>query len=72
MSPTGRLAAICLIGMIIPPGISAHPLDALSAAEISATVEILRDNGSIDVGARFPTLTLHENDKASVRSWRFS
>lgn len=72
MSLTGRLAAVCLIAMIIPPRILAHPLDALSAAEISATVEILRDNGSVDAGARFPTLSLQENDKASVRSWRSS
>lgn len=70
MSPIGRLVVICLLGMIIPPRVSAHPLDALSAAEISSAVEILRQSGSVDAGAKFPTLTLHENEKSTVRSWR--
>jgi primary-amine oxidase len=70
MSLIGRLAVICLIGIISPPRISAHPLDALSAAEIRATVEILREDGRIDDNAKFPTLTLQENDKSSVKAWR--
>lgn len=70
MSLIGRLAVICLCGLIFPSGIPAHPLDALSAVEISATVEILRANGGVDADAKFPTLSLQESDKSSVRSWR--
>ncbi|MGD8809897.1 MAG: hypothetical protein PVG24_09845, partial [Gammaproteobacteria bacterium] len=71
MRSNGRLAVICLIGLgSFSSGLSAHPLDALSATEIRTAVAILRDSGNVEAGARYPTLTLRENDKGSVRAWR--
>src|SRR5256885_14056098 len=47
-----------------------NPLDALTAAEINRTVDILRVAKRVDSNTRFPTITLLENSKASVLAWR--
>jgi primary-amine oxidase len=47
-----------------------HPLDALDAKEIARAVDILRSSGRIDAAAKFATLTVQEDDKDAVRSWR--
>lgn len=46
-----------------------HPLDALTADELSRAVAILTEAGHADEGARFPALTLMEPDKAEVLAW---
>ncbi len=48
----------------------AHPMDALTPSEIEAAVTILQDSGRVTDSARFPTLTLLENDKADVWAWQ--
>ena len=47
----------------------AHPLDALTAAEIDRTVAILKSAGRVDEKTLYPTITLVENSKASVLVW---
>jgi primary-amine oxidase len=47
-----------------------HPLDALTAAEIEATVAILRAAGHAPEGSDLPVLTLREPPKADVLAWR--
>ena len=48
----------------------AHPLDGLSAEEMTATVEIVKAAGKVGDDARFPLLELKEPDKAAVLAWR--
>jgi primary-amine oxidase len=47
-----------------------HPMDALTAAEITASVDILRKAGDFDDAARIVFLALDENPKADVRAWK--
>jgi primary-amine oxidase len=47
-----------------------HPMDALTADEITRTVEILRQARHVQKGARFPMITLQEMEKAAVRAWK--
>jgi primary-amine oxidase len=49
---------------------AAHPLDGLSAPEITAVVEILKADGKTDADSRFPLIELKEPDKAAVLAWR--
>src|SRR5436305_15133611 len=48
----------------------AHPLDALSAAELHQVKAILQADGKLGPKARFHNVDLDEPDKAAVRSWR--
>jgi primary-amine oxidase len=50
--------------------VSAHPLDALSAEEITMAMRVLRGAGHADAAARFPLITLDEPDKAAILAWR--
>ena len=47
-----------------------HPLDPLTAAELSATVTIVRREVNLDERALFETVMLREPDKSTVRSYR--
>src|SRR5262245_46485170 len=47
-----------------------HPLEPLSAAEIRATVAILRRDGSLADTFRFASIELQEPPKAEVKAWR--
>ena len=53
-------ALVAAIG--IPRPLSAHPLDALSTAEIGAAISVLRAAGHADAATRFPLITLAEPD----------
>ena len=53
-----------------PSATPSHPMDALTPSEIEAAVSILQDAGRVTANARFPTLTLLENDKADVWAWQ--
>ncbi len=55
---------------MLQPAVPAHPMDALSSVEIENAVTILRESERITANARFPTLTLLENDKADVWAWQ--
>jgi primary-amine oxidase len=46
-----------------------HPLDALTGAEISRTVDILSAAKHVNSETRYPTITLVENSKQSVLAW---
>jgi primary-amine oxidase len=43
-----------------------HPLEPLTAAEISAAAAVLRDSGRTGPGSRFVSITLHEPVKSAV------
>ncbi len=47
-----------------------HPLDPLSAEELSEAVEVLRNSGHVDDESRYPIINLHEPPKAEVLSWK--
>lgn len=46
-----------------------HPLDALTAAEIQSTVQVLRSAGRIDNASRLPIIRLQEPAKDFVLAW---
>src|ERR1043165_2893856 len=48
----------------------AHPLDALSAAELRQVKTILQADGKLGPRARFHNVDLDEPDKAAVTAWR--
>ena len=48
---------------------AAHPMDALTADEITASANILRAAGKLGGTALLVSLTLEENPKAEVRAW---
>ena len=48
----------------------AHPLDGLTGAEMSATVEILKAEGRVTDAARFPLIELKEPEKSAVLAWQ--
>jgi primary-amine oxidase len=70
MSPCSRTIIGCLIILVLSAHVAAHPLDALSATEIRSTADVLRSSDLVDAEARFATLTLHENDKPTVKAWQ--
>ncbi|WP_218080176.1 copper amine oxidase [Anthocerotibacter panamensis] len=47
-----------------------HPLDALSAKEITATVAVLKASGKVDKESRFAAIMLKEPAKATVWKWQ--
>jgi primary-amine oxidase len=51
------------------PLLAAHPMDALTPDEISASARILRAAGKFGETVRLVSLTLEENPKAEVRAW---
>lgn len=73
-----RCAGMCLLSLtlLLPqvatlqPVTPTHPMDALTASEIETAVTLLQDSGLVGDQARFPTLTLLENDKSDVWAWR--
>src|SRR5690348_23353 len=49
---------------------AAHPLDALSGAEIETAVAALRAAGHADAATRFALIDLDEPAKAAVLAWK--
>ncbi len=47
-----------------------HPLDPLSAEEITNAVSVIADSGKVDRTTRAAIITLLEPDKAEVRKWQ--
>ena len=64
-----HFAALLVTTIVRTAVASAHPLDALSAAEIDAAVAILRAAGHADTTTRFPLITLAEPDKTAILAW---
>ena len=52
------------------PTAVAHPLEALTGAEISAAVALVRADGRFDDSVRFAYVGLEEPTRDQVRSWR--
>src|SRR5437868_6383910 len=48
----------------------AHPLDALTGAELTQVKAILKAEGKIGAQARFHSVDLDEPEKAAVLAWR--
>jgi primary-amine oxidase len=63
------VTALLVAVIAVPRPLSAHPLDALSAAEIGAAISALRAAGHADAATRFPLITLAEPDKGAVLAW---
>ena len=53
-----------------PPASASHPMDGLTADEISAAVDVLRSAGKFGDAARVVSMTIDENAKDEVRAWR--
>ena len=47
-----------------------HPLDALTAPEMWAVYDTLRDSGHLEANARITMVTLHEPPKDEVLAWK--
>jgi primary-amine oxidase len=58
--------AIVIGGVALPAQTTPHPLDALSAAEITRAVSVLRDAGRVTPGTRFGTITVQPLSKPST------
>src|SRR5258708_6597210 len=67
-----RLAGFAAVLTVFLPvsGGAAHPLDPLSAEEITAAVAVLRAAGLADPNTRFPLIALDEPAKAAVLAWQ--
>jgi len=63
-----------LISIIFMPGILfgsvSHPLDALTAEEITKAASILRESGHADKQTLFSSIKLQEPEKSIVLSWK--
>jgi primary-amine oxidase len=64
LSSSLALAAFALAGDV------PHPLDGLSADEISTAVSVLRDEKKVDDDTRYPHILLDEPPKAAVLAWK--
>jgi primary-amine oxidase len=51
-------------------GAAGHPLDALTAEEITKAVAVLRQAGLVDAQTLFPNISLLEPSKAEVLAWQ--
>src|SRR5437762_8095885 len=60
------VTALLVAAIGVPRPLSAHPLDALSVAEIGAAISVLRAAGHADAATRFPLITLAEPEKQAV------
>lgn len=70
--PLRRAVAIALValgGLGAARSVAAHPLDPLSAREITAAVAALRAGGFADAATRFALIDLDEPSKADVLAW---
>jgi Cu2+-containing amine oxidase len=54
---------------VAAPLVATHPMDALTAVEITASARILRAAGKLGDNVRIVSLSLEENAKAEVRAW---
>ena len=49
---------------------SAHPMDALSGAEITQVVSVLKQGGKVDDQTLYSAITLKEPPKAAIMAWQ--
>ncbi len=67
-----------LVGMTVCVGLAFaqdsegpfHPMDALTPAEIAATVKLLTEAGDANDQTRYPAITLQEAPKNTIRAWK--
>src|SRR5215470_18692210 len=55
---------------VAAPMRATHPMDALTADEITTSTKILRNAGKLGDGSLVVSMTLEEPPKAEVRGWR--
>src|SRR5262249_17903684 len=66
-----RALMMAALSTLLGPGaVAAHPLDPLSAKEITTAVAVLREAGEIDAETRFALIDLDEPPKADVLAWK--
>lgn len=58
------------LGSSVTLGAASHPLDGLSADELSATITLLRDDNRLAEASRFPLMELVEPNKHDVLGWK--
>jgi primary-amine oxidase len=69
--PTVPATVGILLGLCLgASALAAHPLDPLTADELKAVGEVLRADGLVDDGTRFPQIRLEDPEKAKVLAWR--
>ncbi len=67
---------LLVLALLISPALAQdaegpfHPMDALTNAEIKATVKLLTDAGDANNKTRYPAITLQEAPKDFIRSWK--
>lgn len=70
--PINRVVIACLIAFSLgsPPGYGAtHPMDPLSASEISSTLDVLLNSGKVQRAGRMAYMRLYEMPKSEVLAW---
>ncbi|MEO6608992.1 MAG: hypothetical protein ABIN69_11035, partial [Aestuariivirga sp.] len=70
-----KLFLLMALPFIIAPSFAADkdgpfsPFDALTSAEVDATVRVLEHAGDADDHTYYPTITMQEGSKADMRAW---
>ncbi len=70
MRVLGFLVILALAAPALGAGDDLHPLDPLTADEISTTVSVLAKAGKVDDATRFPHVLLAEPPKQAVLDWK--
>jgi len=70
MLPLARLLFASLALASPASADSRHPLDGLTADEISTAVSVLRDDKKVDDGTRYPHILLEEPPKERLLAWK--
>jgi primary-amine oxidase len=68
--PTAATPAVETATVPLAAQAGAHPLDPLSAAEVSAAAAVLRASGQVPDSALIQSLVLHEPPKEAVLNWQ--
>jgi primary-amine oxidase len=66
----GLLSFVFVLTAVALGAEARHPLDGLSADEISTAVSVLRDERKVDDDTRYPHILLDEPPKAAVLAWK--
>lgn len=62
---------LLLAGLLaLPVRAANHPLEPLDAAEMQKAVDVLKAEGKLAEGVKFPSLALNEPPKAEVLAWK--
>ncbi len=56
--------------LALPAAAANHPLEPLDSAEMQKAVDVLKAEGKLAEGVKFPSLALNEPPKAEVLAWK--